>query len=137
MHLPSGTNPFWGADLAWNSCHEVSASTGEGVEEVFRVITRRLVEQRNLRTAFEQRLLAAQFGPGSEGARTPAGEGSGEYFYDSDRGHGGPYGVGGGSFRVGVGDKRRSWLGIPQYPIGGDADTGEVEGPRVRRGGCC
>ncbi|EDN11087.1 hypothetical protein HCAG_07540 [Histoplasma mississippiense (nom. inval.)] len=30
---------FWGQDIGWDCCHEISAKDGEGIEEVFRVIT--------------------------------------------------------------------------------------------------
>jgi GTPase SAR1 family protein len=136
-----GGAAFWGLDLGWDSCHEVSASTGEGVEEVFRVITRRLVEQRNARTAVEQRHMMALAGMSTEGSsRTPGigseyGERSG-YFY-GDAGDGGYPNGAGGSFRVGVGDKRRSWLGLPQFPGVSDAeDRANTQNPR-RRGPCC
>ncbi|KFY21102.1 hypothetical protein V493_07573, partial [Pseudogymnoascus sp. VKM F-4281 (FW-2241)] len=36
---------FWGQDVGWDCCHEISAESGEGVDEVFRVVTRKLVEQ--------------------------------------------------------------------------------------------
>ncbi|KAH6856696.1 P-loop containing nucleoside triphosphate hydrolase protein [Chaetomium sp. MPI-CAGE-AT-0009] len=36
---------FWGQEVGWDACHEISAESGEGVEEVFRVVTRKLVEQ--------------------------------------------------------------------------------------------
>jgi hypothetical protein len=117
---------FWGLDIGWDSCHEVSASTGEGVEEVFRVITRRLVEQRAARAALEAR-LAEDFGLSS-----PDGE-RGDYVY----GQGGAE----GSFRVGMGDKRRSWLGIPQFPVGGSVSGGDTDAAdgnvRRKRGPCC
>lgn len=116
---------FWGQELGWDSCHEVSASTGEGVEEVFRVITRRLVEQRAARTALEAR-LALEFGVGS-----PDGVERGEYQY-------GQGGAAEGSFRVGIGDKRRSWLGIPSFPVGGAAEADSAdENVRRKRGPCC
>ena len=148
---------FWGLDVGWDSCHEVSASSGEGVEEVFRVITRRLVEQRNTRAALEQRHLSAMAGAASSssqagwmsgGSGGDGGEGSargqggvgsageysesGGYFYDE----GGMGGGAGGSFRVGIGDKRRSWLGLPQFPNVGEGDTAGEENPR-KRGPCC
>lgn len=153
----NASSGFWGLDLGWDSCHEVSASSGEGVEEVFRVITRRLVEQRNTRTALELRHLSmtassssaalqagwmlgsgADSGEGS--ARTPGGgvgsagefSESGGYYYDD----GGMGGGTGGSFRVGIGDKRRSWLGFPQFPNVGEADATGEENPR-KRGPCC
>ena len=28
---------FWGQEVGWDACHEISAESGEGVEEVFRV----------------------------------------------------------------------------------------------------
>jgi hypothetical protein len=121
---------FWGQDLGWDCCHEISASTGEGVEEVFRVITRRLVEQRNSRAALEMRLAEEL------GMRTAGLDERGDYFgsYDESGMNGN------GSFRVGVGDKRRSWLGLAQFPsLGGSVDEEEVDTTSVRRRkrGCC
>jgi hypothetical protein len=126
---------FWGQDLGWDCCHEVSASTGEGVEEVFRVITRRLVEQRNSRAALEQRLME-EFG----GGRTP-GEERGSFYneYGSANEEGGQ-GGNNGSFRVGIGDKRRSWLGLGQFPGVGPAVEEEGGGNASagrKRKGCC
>lgn len=46
---------FWAQDAGWDSCHEVNARDGEGVEEVFRVIARKLVEQRTRRLEREER----------------------------------------------------------------------------------
>ncbi|KAK0636927.1 P-loop containing nucleoside triphosphate hydrolase protein [Bombardia bombarda] len=44
---------FWGQEVGWDACHEISAESGEGVEEVFRVVTRKLVEQnRKMQQAF-------------------------------------------------------------------------------------
>jgi hypothetical protein len=127
---------FWGQDLGWDCCHEVSASTGEGVEEVFRVITRRLVEQRNSRAALEQRLIE-EFG----GGRTPGLDDRGGFFgeYGAAQVEGHP-GANNGSFRIGVGDKRRSWLGLAQFPgVGGAAEEeGEdITSVRRKRKGCC
>ena len=44
-----------------------------------------------------------------------------------------------GSFRVGYGDKRRSWLGLPAPNIGiGDPVSEDTEhGHKRRRKGCC
>jgi hypothetical protein len=89
---------FWGQEVGWDCCHEVSAESGEGVEEVFRVITRKLVEQNR---KVQESVLSAINTPGI----TPAiegGPGEGGYF-DGMR----P----GGSFRVGR--DRRSWFGVP------------------------
>ena len=29
---------FWGQDIGWDCCHEISSSSGEGIEEVFRSV---------------------------------------------------------------------------------------------------
>ncbi|TGO11314.1 hypothetical protein BTUL_0112g00030 [Botrytis tulipae] len=143
---------FWGMEVGWDCCHEVSAESGEGVEEVFRVITRKLVEQNN---KMKEQLLSAVVTPGTPGMGNDGMgiEGQTGYFDGIMR----P----GGSFRVGRGD-RRSWLlGLTGgTPLGGsDAGTGvrigstygngnadgrerrdeeRGEGGEVkRRGGCC
>jgi hypothetical protein len=112
---------FWGQELGWDCCHEVSAESGEGVEEVFRVITRKLVEQN--RKMMEQLTSAAQTArvpPGFEG--TP-GEGG---YLDGMR----P----GGSFRVGR--DRRSWFGVPtEVFIDENSEHGQQQ-VKVRRK-CC
>jgi GTPase SAR1 family protein len=123
---------FWGQDLGWDCCHEVSASTGEGVEEVFRVITRRLVEQQNSRMALEARLMMEL------GGRTVGLEERGSFY--GEYGGVGDGGYGNGSFRVGVGDKRRSWMGLTQFPgIASGSNEEDVNNAIVRRQkkGCC
>lgn len=76
-------------------CHEVSARDGEGVDEVFRVLTRQLLDARARREAADDDV-----------ARTPAGlsDDGVDYF---------GVGAGRGSFRL-AGDaaKRRSWYGM-------------------------
>ncbi|KAK4043368.1 P-loop containing nucleoside triphosphate hydrolase protein [Parachaetomium inaequale] len=127
---------FWGQEVGWDACHEISAESGEGVEEVFRVVTRKLVEQnRKMQAA----LLAAT-GPAA-GLDTPGFAGDGE-----GGGGGGGY-FDGGSFRVGR--DRRSWLFSPGFSpaIGGGGGGGVAEegeewarnGERRGRGrrGCC
>ncbi|TLD27204.1 hypothetical protein PspLS_04968 [Pyricularia sp. CBS 133598] len=144
---------FWGMEVGWDACHEISAESGEGVEEVFRVVTRKLVEQNR---KMQQALLAATATPGM----TPAGDGlmSGGY-YDGGGDHysaGGPMSGGGpggsavagyfdgmnprGSFRVGR--DRRSWLFSPAIqidqggaPQGGEQGAEELDGSRRSR--CC
>ncbi|KAG0650467.1 Ras GTP-binding [Hyphodiscus hymeniophilus] len=107
---------FWGQEVGWDCCHEVSAESGEGVEEVFRVITRKLVEQNR---KIQEQLAAAAQTPG-----TPGFEG-GEGYFDGMR----P----GGSFRVGR--DRRSWFGVPVEPIPEQhATNGE---PQKYRRKCC
>ncbi|KAI9683877.1 MAG: hypothetical protein M1829_004211 [Trizodia sp. TS-e1964] len=113
---------FWGQDVGWDCCHEISARDGEGVDEVFRVITRKLVEQRNKRLQKEKAdALVTNGVPG--GGVYPDGR------------------MDGGSFRVGMGDKRRSWMGFPTPVMGigdgsADGEDAEIEGRR-RRGRCC
>ena len=124
---------FWGQDLGWDCCHEVSASTGEGVEEVFRVITRRLVEQRNNRAALELRLMQEL------GGITPGLDDRSAFFSENDVHGGYPHMNGNGSFRVGMGDKRRSWLGLTQFPgYTVENDTQDQDANAApRRRGCC
>ena len=111
---------FWGQEVGWDACHEISAESGEGVDEVFRVVTRKLVEQNR---KMQQALLAATATPGVDGM-TPGllgsgGMGGGDY---GAGGGGGGAGGGGGyfdgvhpraSFRVGR--DRRSWLFSPGF----------------------
>ncbi|EMC92998.1 hypothetical protein BAUCODRAFT_269912 [Baudoinia panamericana UAMH 10762] len=121
---------FWGQESIWDCCHEISAKDGEGIEEVFRVITRKLVEQHMLRTE-KQRLLEESLSRG----RTPGLDGNGApSYFDLPNGN--------GSFRVGHGDKRRSWLGFPTTPGGlsawtGDDTEAETENPPKRKAKCC
>ena len=114
---------FWGQEVGWDCCHEVSAESGEGVDEVFRVVTRKLVDREMRR--LQESAVPTPMGetPGIDG-----GEGGG---YFEGRSAGGRPGMGyGGSFRVGR--DRRSWLGFPP------GDTAEVE-PVVGKpkGKCC
>lgn len=147
---------FWGGDVGWDCCHEISAKDGEGVEEVFRVITRRLVEQRaRRREADERRLSTAGTTPGAGQRYSARDDGSGYFDYECAgagggtpggevRGGGGGGANGnGGSFRLGLGDKRRSWLGLPTPGGGGgggavgDEWRSEAEGGKGRKGGRC
>ncbi|KAK5938911.1 hypothetical protein PMZ80_009103 [Knufia obscura] len=125
---------FWTQDLGWDSCHEVSAQDNDGIEEVFRVIAKKLIDQRNKREAHEH---AQSWGP--------AGGDSGDYFS-----HKGPRSTNGGStgsFRLGHGH-RKSWLGLPGVTAGlagyGDGERSEpgegyIKDPEEarRRGRCC
>jgi small GTP-binding protein len=116
---------FWGQEHIWDCCHEISAKDGEGIEEMFRVITRKLVDQHQRRLD-QQRTIEATMG------RTPFTEGGPSYF---DLPNGGT-----GSFRVGHGDKRRSWLGFPNTPgaVSYASEAGESEdNTNVRKGRCC
>lgn len=115
---------FWGSDVAWDSCHEVSSRDGEGIEEVFRVIARKLVEQKNRRVEREMAMNSTT--PGLQGRPNEAG------YFD-----GVGAAAGAGSFRVGHGDKRRSWLGLPSHLVS-ESVSGEerVEG-RKSKAKCC
>ena len=99
---------------------------------MFRVITRRLVEQRNNRAALEARLADI---PGLTAGVDERGS-----FYGGDGVYAEGAGNANGSFRVGAGDKRRSWLGLPQFlgDVGEERENreGTVERAR-RRKGCC
>lgn len=106
---------LWG----WDAVHEVNAKDGEGLDEVFRVLARKLVEQKII----------------TKGESTPAaGSDAGMDYFSGAHGT--------GSFRLGHGDKRRSWLGLPS--VGLDAAmTPNLNfinpDPEVarRRGRCC
>jgi len=112
---------FWGQEIGWDCCHEISAKDGEGIDEVFRVITRKLVEQRQKKFDQEQNL---------EGITTPGYDRNQAGYFDGPGSD--------ASFKVGTGDKRRSWLGFPTPNIV-EEDTVFTEGSRGkgRRGKCC
>ncbi|KAH9877564.1 hypothetical protein IAQ61_002931 [Plenodomus lingam] len=119
---------FWGQDIGWDCCHEISAKDGEGVDEVFRVITRKLVEQQQKKFEEEQRTLAmVGMTPGVDINGNPG------YFDHPANGN--------GSFRIGAGDQRRSWLGFPNTPgLVGHQQEWEDDIVRVQKskgGRCC
>ncbi|KAI9893760.1 MAG: hypothetical protein M1814_005976 [Vezdaea aestivalis] len=112
---------FWGQDAGWDTAHEVSARDGEGIEEVFRVLTRKLVEQHNKKQKESSQNL------GSLKGLERLAENNGT-----------------GSFRVGHGDKRKSWLGIGGGPPLGTVrstsrrTSGDLDEPReTRKSKCC
>jgi len=120
---------LWNQDFGWDSCHEISAKDGEGIEEVFRVIARKLIDQKNKKDAAEMARMAQTPGFGSQ---------NGDDYFTSSHAQT-------GSFKLGYGDKRRSWLGLPSVGLGiGDSDNGmtsaygtkDVEEAR-RKGRCC
>ncbi|KAF2225615.1 P-loop containing nucleoside triphosphate hydrolase protein [Elsinoe ampelina] len=148
---------LWGApDQVWDCCHEISAKDGEGIEEVFRVITRKLIEQHH-NNLEKQRALDASMGrtPGMTslyGLASSRGPGGGADYFDYRHGNAqnnaflSPNGVTqGGSFRLGHGDKRRSWLGLGPASMTttpGFAGLSVEEEERLkmlenRRGRCC
>ncbi|EAQ88149.1 hypothetical protein CHGG_04768 [Chaetomium globosum CBS 148.51] len=147
----SGSSGFWGQEVGWDACHEISAESGEGVEEVFRVVTRKLVEQNRKMQAAALAATGAMAGNGD--GFHGGGGGGGEYGsgWGGEDGYGSGGGGGGGGYfdgnpRAGfrVGRDRRSWLFSPGFSpvIGGTAEE-EAEwarngDPRGRgRRGCC
>lgn len=128
MHSPQSnrSSGFWGQEHIWDCCHEISAKDGEGIEEVFRVITRKLVEQHAQRQE-KQKLMEDAL------LKTPMSERV-EGYFDLPGG-------GTGSFRLGPGDKRRSWLGamtpggLTSYGVEGDVEDEVNQG--MKRGRCC
>lgn len=130
---------YWNQDLGWDSCHEISAKDNDGIEEVFRVIARKLVEQRNKKEAWEMSQTPAWPADGQNGSGDYFGSGGRDRYAGSGRDST-------GSFRLGYGDKRRSWLGIPTMGLGGeDTSAGggnaafsnkDVEEAK-RKGRCC
>jgi small GTP-binding protein len=121
---------FWGSEAIWDCCHEVSSKDGEGIDEVFRVITRKLVDQHQRKMEALQDAQLRGKTPGMDGSAGTPG------YFDLPN-------AGQGSFRLGHGDKRRSWLGFPSTPGGltnysWENEDEEVEGPRgTRKGRCC
>lgn len=115
---------FWAQDIGWDCCHEISSKDGEGIEEVFRVITRKLVEQRNQRIEQEQ-ILTPGLTPGDR--RNQLG------YFDEPRteNH--------GSFRLGMGDRKRSWLGFPTPNIRAEEEmaNGVETDVKEQPGKCC
>ncbi|KAI2678763.1 hypothetical protein CBS147355_4648 [Penicillium roqueforti] len=114
------SSAFWGQEIGWDCCHEISARDGEGIDEVFRVITRKLVEQRNRRDTE----LALSFAgtPLANGVVGPFNPGVVE---------------GTGSFRLGHGDKRRSWMGLaPGVNVEGAGEERVMHASR-NKGRCC
>lgn len=132
---------FWAQDIGWDCCHEISSKDGEGIDEVFRVITRKLVEQRTRRERHGE-----ASGGCAGGARAGAGAGAGGAAGSSAIHTPGSN----GSIRArsragrtsGDADKRRSWLSFPPALIGDAEDEAEQEDGggldlTVQRKRCC
>ncbi|KAK4231330.1 small GTPase superfamily rab type protein [Podospora fimiseda] len=132
---------FWGQEVGWDACHEISAESGEGVEEVFRVVTRKLVEQnRKMQAALS---AATGYTPGELGTPFPSAYGGGELPGGAE-GYFDAVNPRGGSFRVGR--DRRSWIFSPGFSTpAADYEGGRGEGwdqqggggVDGRRGKCC
>lgn len=128
--ISNRSSGFWDQDAMFDSCHEVSAEDGEGIEEVFQIITRKLVEKRNKRLESQKSLEGARaLGQAYNGNPD---NGAQDYFDLPKRSS---------SFRLGGDEKRRSWLGFPVTPVAlPTADGGNVyiNAPMGNsRGKCC
>lgn len=114
---------FWGQEVGWDACHEISAESGEGVEEVFRVVTRKLVEQNR---KMQQAILAATATPGTPGYESGMDGG----YFDGVNPR--------GSFRIrDRGRDRRSWLFSPGFSPAVTVENpanGGTEEPRPNNG---
>lgn len=105
----------------WDCCHEISASNGEGIEEVFRVITRKLVEQKNKKEQEQSQERNSTLGQK---------RGQSGYFEGLSDIQ--------GSFKLT--NKRQSWLGIASTPgtaNGEETNDGAQSLVRNRNGKCC
>ncbi|PHH83495.1 hypothetical protein CDD83_2978 [Cordyceps sp. RAO-2017] len=119
---------FWAQEAGWDACHEISAESGEGVEEVFRVVARKLVEQNR---KLQQALLLATATPGTPGYESGMDGG----YFDGLNAR--------GSFRVGR--DRRSWLFSPAFSPavtidqagGAQQEQAQANDPRADRRKCC
>lgn len=118
---------FWGQEVGWDACHEVSAETGEGIEEVFRVVARKLVDRNR---KIQQALLMATATPNTPGYEDGM---DGGYFEGMNAR---------GSFRVGR--DRRSWLFSPSFSpaitieqAGSNQNSRHDDTAKQKRQGCC
>lgn len=129
--ISNRSSGYWAHESVFDSCHEISAKDGEGIEEVFRVITRKLVEQHHRKVEHEKMLENTSYTPGLPGHG--GGGGVTSYFDLPKNGH--------GSFRVGHGNNRRSWMGFPTpgmlTSFSDDGVGGEEVGKEGKRGRCC
>ena len=120
---------FWGQEVGWDCCHEISAESGEGVEEVFRVVTRKLVD----RARRAEDVRASTPGLGNELRSPDMLDGGRDGYFDGANPR--------GSFRVGR--DRMSWLGFPTPHFGAGAPTNEVHeavqeaAEKKKKGGKC
>lgn len=112
--VDSRISGFWGSETGWVSCHDISANDGDGIEEIFRVLVRKLGEQQHQR----ERELQKQEPVKSGGADEQ------EAYFDRQ--------IGKGSFRLG--DKTRSWLPFPSTPGASTSGEGESQATASR---CC
>ncbi|KAL8706299.1 MAG: hypothetical protein Q9201_000618 [Fulgogasparrea decipioides] len=80
---------IWGQDAGWDCCHEISAKDGEGIEEVFRVITRKLVEEK-IKRAEQEQTIEVSTALGYQRSYTSYFDGPGSNGHGSFRGLGFP-----------------------------------------------
>lgn len=118
---------LWVSDVGGDDCHEISASSGEGIDEVFRVVTRKLVEQRSRRVEDVRGAGTLTLGQGT----APAA--SGAEIGDRSLAAASP------GLRPGVGDRQRSWLGLSSRSVLGDEAVlvDVADSTRPNGGRCC
>lgn len=112
----------WMLEEGWDSVNEVNAKDGEGLDEVFRVLARKLVDRQ------VRRDVKSTNAPSTPAVGSDAGV---DYFN-------GTHGT--GSFRLGHGDKRKSWLGLPSVSLEAAMTPSFINtDPEVARarGRCC
>lgn len=127
--ISNRSSGYFAHDAVFDSCHEISAKDGEGIDEVFRVITRKLVEQHNRKVEHEKMLENTSFTPG-----VPGSNGAVTGYFDLPKnGH--------GSFRVGHGNNRRSWMGFPTPGMltsySEDPSVHDEMNKGLQKGRCC
>lgn len=110
---------FWSQDIGWDCCHEISAKDGEGIDEVFQVITRKLVEQRNKREIAKYQRVGS--GDTSGGPASNEHDGTGSLRLRR--------------FNNSNDNKRRSWLGFA--PSVREDYVGDLPPSMQEKGGCC
>lgn len=127
--ISNRSSGYWASESIFDSCHEISAKEGEGIDEVFRVITRKLVEQHNRKLEHEKTLENTSYTPAAPGI---GNAGATSYFDLPKNGH--------GSFRVGHGNNRRSWMGFPTPMLTNYSDDPSVNdevAKGMKKGRCC
>lgn len=122
---------IWSQETTTDCCHEVSSKDNEGIDEVFRVITRKLVDRHNGQSEQGKALETLQL-RGKTPRLDSAGNAQGYFDLPKARAN---------SFRIGYGNKRRSWLGVQMTPASMTGSVGQVvdiEVPRSQgQGRCC
>ncbi|EGD89221.1 hypothetical protein H113_02846 [Trichophyton rubrum MR1459] len=135
---------FWAQDIGWDCCHEISSKDGEGIDEVFRVITRKLVEQRTRRERQGEASGGSAGGAAGAGraGRAAAGAAGSSAIHTPGGSNGSIRARSRAGRTSGDADKRRSWLSFPPALIGDAEDEPEQDADggldlTVQRKRCC